>query len=67
MHFLVHNQYSGMKRLIILFNIDGYWDHLMAQFKVMVKEKALREEHFNFIKPVTSVNELKEILLKELN
>lgn len=62
MDFLVHEQFGLIKKRIILFNIDHFWDPLLAQFKVMVDNNALKQKHFDQLELVRTVKDLENLL-----
>ena len=58
MDSLVHNQFGLMNKQIYLLNLDSFWDHTIAQFKVMVNHQALAQKHLDHLNVVTSISEL---------
>lgn len=65
MDFLVHEQFGLIKKRLILFNIDHFWDPLLAQFKVMVETSALKQKHLDQLEVVSTVEELAKLLETE--
>lgn len=57
MDFLVPKQWGLVNKPIVLVNADHYWDHLLAQFKVMVEKNALKQKHLELLIVTTSVEE----------
>ena len=47
---------------VILFNIDGYYDTLLAHFERMIEDGFVREEHREILKVATTVEQLIELL-----
>lgn len=47
---------------IILFNFNGFWDHMLRQFDFMVEEKTLKEHHRNLFHVASAVEDLENIL-----
>ena len=64
MDFLVHNQFGLHKTQIMLVNINGFWDHLLALFNHMAQEKLLALKHLEQIMIVQSPE---QCVLKILN
>jgi uncharacterized protein (TIGR00730 family) len=64
MDFLVHSQFELIKKIpIIICNIDGYWDNLLQQFKVMEEHKLLHPKHLALITVANSEQECLDILI----
>lgn len=57
MDFLVSRQFGLIKKKIILFNIDHFWDFLLNQFRLMVEKNALPKIHLDFLTIVSTVSE----------
>jgi uncharacterized protein (TIGR00730 family) len=68
MDFLVHNQFGLTKKMILILNINGYWDGLITQFEKMREEKLLSASHMNYFSAVDSVEEcMGKILCAQLS
>lgn len=57
MDFLVHIQLSEFSCKVILFNIAGYWDQLLAQFETMHRHKLLTPDHLSMICVVSTLQD----------
>lgn len=55
---LVHNQFGIIKKRIYLFNIANYWQPFLQQCKLMVEQKTLAPQHFDYIITVNTMDEL---------
>ena len=55
---LVHNQFGVIKKRIYLFNIANYWQAFLQQCKVMLEQKTLAPQHFDYIITVNTLDEL---------
>lgn len=55
MDLLVHIQLGVIKKKVILLNQDGYWDGLLIQFATMLKDGALKQNHYDLLQVVTSI------------
>jgi len=66
MDCLVHSQFGLITKRIYLLNINGFWDHMLAQFKVMVDEHAVEQKHLDYIIVVRTIPELIASLKSEL-
>lgn len=49
MDTLVHSQFGDITKRIFLVNTGGYWDALLEQFKVMVREGAVPQKHLDHL------------------
>lgn len=65
MDFLAHNQFALTSKPIILINYQGYWDNLLAQFKVMNEQQLLADKHLHAIHVVDSEDECMNILVND--
>ncbi len=65
MDFLVHNQFDLIKTKIVLLNIDGFWDGILAQFEKMKTENALNPKHFDLFFIALSIEHCMNILHEE--
>lgn len=57
MDFLVHNQFGLDNQLIVLVNINGFWTHLIEQFKYMKEQQLLACKHLDSLIVVNSIVE----------
>lgn len=68
MDFLVHNQFGLLTTPVIIINIDGFWNNLLAQFATMVQENLLSAKTLSIIRVVQSEDECMKLLMtKNIN
>lgn len=60
--YMVNNQFALSKTPVILINLDGYWNNLLAQFNTMLQANSLTKKHLNALYVVASEAECLEIL-----
>lgn len=60
--FLVHAQFGLIKKKIILLNINGYWEYLLAQFTHMMHHNALSERHVALFETASTVMDCIELI-----
>ena len=46
------------KKPIIILNINGYWDHLLAMLQAVIREGFMHDDHLKHFETVTRVEEL---------
>ncbi len=62
--YAVNNQLDGLKRPILVFNPDGFYNHLLAQMDLMVHYGFLTPELRTMIVNCPSINDIIEFLCK---
>jgi hypothetical protein len=60
MDFLVHTQFGLLKKKIILFNMENFWDPLLRQFQEMVKKNTVTKKHLDQLEVISSLEQLWE-------
>lgn len=61
-HLLSQKKNSNAATNVILFNYNGFWDHLLKQLDFMVTENVLSSEHRNIFHVVSCVKDLDKFL-----
>ena len=61
-HLLSQKKNSNAQTSVILFNFNGFWDHLLKQLDFMVTENTLTSEHRNIFHVVNCVKDLDNYL-----
>lgn len=64
-HLLNQKKIYEMDIQIILFNFNGFWDHMLRQFDFMVEERTLKEHHRKLFHVACAVEDLQNILFSE--
>lgn len=66
MDCLVHSQFGIIKKRLYLLNLNNFWDPLIAQFNIMVKEHAVPSKHVEHLIVCRTIPELLEQLKSQL-
>ncbi len=63
--FLVHQQFGLINKRLILLNISGYWNELLALFRKMVEENALQQKHLCHLLVADTVEQCIQYIIDE--
>ena len=58
MEIITWRQLDLHKKPIIILNINGYWDHLLAMLQAVIREGFMHDDHLKHFETVTRVEEL---------
>jgi uncharacterized protein (TIGR00730 family) len=46
------------KKPVIILNVHGYWDHLLAMLEKVIAEGFMHDDHLNYFDTVTSLDDM---------